>query len=183
MPDYALIEDGRVTRMVTQAEKPAGSKWREAGDGCRLGRVLEGDTFVPPPRYAGHEQALAGAEVAVRAASDATMAAATEHASAWEMATWPGKLAAARAWEGGSADAEARAQLDAVGGPRGLDRPAAAALILAKAGRFQVAAMECEAIRVAGLAALAAVDRSQPLSAYESALEALVAGIDWTLGG
>lgn len=181
MPQFAQLENNVVTRLVEREESPGGAQWKPAPADCRIGHVWDGSDFAEPTRHADHATALAALTASVHATSDEVLAAATENASAVEMATWPGKLSAAMAWEGGGATANDHAQLDVVGTPRGLDRAGAAQLILAKAGAFQAAAATCEAVRVAGVAALAAVSPAQPLAAYIEALDAVVAGLDWSL--
>lgn len=181
MPVFAQLANNTVIRMIVAPESPGGSQWRAAPSGTMIGQIWDGVAFVDAPRHPTHAAALAAADATVRAASDLALAAATERASPVEMATWPGKLRAAQAWEGGGQTADTQAQLDAVGIPRGLDRAGAAQLILTKAGRFQAAANAFEATRVAGIAALVAVDQAQPLAAYIDALDAVVDGLDWSI--
>lgn len=184
MPHFAQLDaQGVVTRIVTREAKPGGKGWKPAADDTCLGHVFDGEGFAPAPRHPDHATALKEAVSAVWAGFDAALGGFIGTVSAWEFATWPGKLAAARAWEANRADGEDHARLDSVGVPRGLDRAGAAALVLRKAGRMQAAADRAEAIRVAALAALEAVANGQPLAAYIAALDAAVAGVDWTLEG
>lgn len=181
MPRFAFLENSLVTRIIVAAESPDGAGWREATETTRIGQLWDGSAFVAAPRHPDPATALAAAEAALRKASDAVLALASENASPAEMATWPGKLAAAEAWQAGDRSAATLAQLAFVGGPRGLDDAGAAQLILTKAGLFQAAAGSIEATRVTGLAALAAVDQDQDLTAYITALDAVLAGLDWGL--
>lgn len=180
MPFFAQTIDSTIVRIVSASAAP-GPEWKEVTETNRIGQILDGDSFVDPPSYPSHAEALAVAASQVRTTSDAVLAAATENASPVEMATWPGKLRAARAFGTAEETPEDQAQLDAVGAPRGLDRAGAAALIITKANLFQAAANLLEAKRVAALAALEAVDLSGDLRAYITTVEGIVAAIDWTL--
>lgn len=179
MPYFAKLENDTVTRVIVAKESPGGAAWREASTDTRIGQIWDGASFTDAPRHPDRATALAEAKASVRRASDAAMAAVTENASPFEMATWPGKLAAAQAWDSGDTSALITEQLDAVGEPRGLDTEGAASLILSKATAFRSAAAAIEAVRVTGFAALDAVDTSQPLQAYIDALDAVVAAVDW----
>lgn len=181
MPRFAYLENSRVTRIIVAAESPGGAAWREAAETTRIGQLWDGEAFVVAPRHPDAATALAAAEAELRKASDTALAVASENASPAEMATWPGKLAAAQAWKAGDRSTATLDQLSAVGGPRGIDNAAAAALILGKAALFQAAAAAIEATRVTGLAALAGVDAEQPLAAYIDALDAVLAGLDWSI--
>lgn len=181
MPTFAQIENGVVVRLIAAPESPGGSNWVPAPAACRCGQLWNGTDFVAPPRHPDPATALAAAEATLRKASDAALALASENASPAEMATWPGKLAAAQAWEVGDRSTGTSDQLAAVGVPRGIDNATAAQLILGKAALFQAAAAAIEATRVTGLAALAAVDAAQPLTAYIDALDAVLAGLDWSV--
>jgi hypothetical protein len=180
MPAFAYLENNIVTRMIVAPESPGGAAWVAATENCRCGLLWDGADFVEPPRHPDHATALAAAQADVRMASDAALARASENASPAEMATWPGKLAAAEAFDTGDTSAVILDRLADVGVPRGLDHAGAAELILAKASRFRAAAAAIEAARVSVLAALAAVETDQALAAYIAALDAVVAGIDWS---